>query len=173
MPWRPGRAPAPGPAPVLTSIDPPSRVVGPTADVTLRCLGSNFSPESYIVFAGLAERTDFVSPNEVTTIITGSMFLVADNFVGVQVVRPNGGVSAQQQFQFTSTTARNQAVPGTVYPADPDITAEDATNAAKLTGEGFVPAPANMTAWANGEAMFVGFYAFHWTGTAWAAGGAP
>ena len=64
--------------------------------------------------------------------------------------------------------ARAHAAPGDVFPPDPQITASDAPNAAKLAAEGFVAVPA--TNWTTGQRMFVGPYAFNWNGTAWQAG---
>lgn len=55
-----------------------------------------------------------------------------------------------------------------VFPAEPTITASDATNAAKLAGLGFVASP--LTAWTTGQKMTVGIYDFNWSSTAWAAG---
>ena len=64
--------------------------------------------------------------------------------------------------------SRNTAAPATVYPADPEITASDSTNAAKLAGEGFKAAP--QTNWTTGQKITIGTYDFNWTGAAWAAG---
>jgi hypothetical protein len=64
--------------------------------------------------------------------------------------------------------ARSDANPGDVFPADTDITAQDATNAAKLTAEGFVANP--QAAWTTGQKITIGTYQFNWSGTAWAAG---
>ena len=64
--------------------------------------------------------------------------------------------------------ARSNAKPGDTFPADPDITASDSTNAAKLAGEGFVANPG--TAWTVGQKITVGSYAFNWTGSSWASG---
>lgn len=64
--------------------------------------------------------------------------------------------------------ARGQATPGNQYGADPDITASDAPNAAKLTTEGFVAVP--QTNWTTGQKIQIGAYAFNWSGAAWAAG---
>lgn len=63
------------------------------------------------------------------------------------------------------------AKPGTSYPTEATVTAEDATNAAKLTGLGYVANPT--TAWTPGQCMTVGAYRFSWTSTAWAAGPVP
>lgn len=70
--------------------------------------------------------------------------------------------------------AKNPAVPYSLYPAEPTITASDATNAAKLAGLGFVAAP--QTAWTLMQYIAIdpaALYAFHWNGTAWTAGQAP
>ena len=64
--------------------------------------------------------------------------------------------------------ARADANPGDTFPADPDITAQDSTNAAKLNGEGFVANP--QTAWTTGQKITIGTFQFNWSGTAWAAG---
>ena len=64
--------------------------------------------------------------------------------------------------------ARADSAPGDTFPADPDITAQDSTNAAKLAGEGFVANP--QTAWTTGQKITIGVHQFNWSGTAWAAG---
>lgn len=64
--------------------------------------------------------------------------------------------------------ARADSNPGDTFPADPDITAQDSTNAAKLAGEGFVANP--QTAWTTGQKITIGTYQFSWNGTAWQAG---
>jgi predicted esterase len=99
MPWRAGQAPAPGNEPVLDSIDPIDREVGPTADVVLHCHGSGFTADSFIMFAGIDERTDYVSATELTTIITGSMF-TSPHVVNVHVYKPGAGASDPQSFTF-------------------------------------------------------------------------
>lgn len=58
--------------------------------------------------------------------------------------------------------------PGDVFPAEPTVTAEDAPNAAKLAGLGYVAFPT--TAWTTGQAITIGTFKFNWDGTAWAAG---
>lgn len=60
------------------------------------------------------------------------------------------------------------STPGTVFPAEATVTAQDATNAAKLAGLGYVANPT--TAWTAGQKITVGTYQFNWSGTAWAAG---
>lgn len=62
------------------------------------------------------------------------------------------------------------ARPGDTFPNEPTVTAEDATNAGKLTGLGYVANP--LTAWTVGQAITVNTYRFHWDSTAWVAGAA-
>jgi len=70
----------------------------------------------------------------------------------------------------TSPAAPNKAAasPGTNFPAEPTVTASDATNAAKLAGLGYVASPT--TAWTTGQQITIGGFAFNWSSTAWAAG---
>jgi hypothetical protein len=58
--------------------------------------------------------------------------------------------------------------PGDIYFAEPTVTAQDATNAAKLTPLGYISAIPGT--WASGEFMTVGVHKFHWSGTVWVAG---
>jgi hypothetical protein len=71
---------------------------------------------------------------------------------------------------LTSPAAANKAAaaPGAAFAAEATITASDSTNAAKLTGLGYVAAP--QTAWTTGQQITVGGFAFNWTSAAWAAG---
>lgn len=59
------------------------------------------------------------------------------------------------------------AKPGDSF-TEPTVTAEDATNAAKLAGLGYVAA--TPAAWTTGQFMTVSGYKFNWSGSAWAAG---
>lgn len=68
----------------------------------------------------------------------------------------------------TAPANKSGAAPGTVYPAEATVTAEDATNAAKLAGLGYTAVPT--TAWTYGQKMTVGLFDFNWSGTAWASG---
>jgi len=70
---------------------------------------------------------------------------------------------------YTGAT-KGAAKPGDVFPAEPTITASDATNAAKLAGLGFIANPT--TAWLTTQKMTVGTFDFHWSATAWVAGAA-
>lgn len=80
------------------------------------------------------------------------------------------GIQGNSRIIIGSGTApgRDMARPGSVYPADPQITASDAPNAAKLAGEGFIAIP--VTAWTTGQKITIGTFDFNWSGTAWAAG---
>jgi hypothetical protein len=51
---------------------------------------------------------------------------------------------------------------GDAFPPDVDITASDATNAAKLTAEGFIASPT--TTWPTGQKITIGTYEFFWAG---------
>jgi hypothetical protein len=66
--------------------------------------------------------------------------------------------------------SKGSAAPGQTFPAEATITASDSTNAAKLTGLGYVAAP--QTAWTTGQGVTIGTFLFHWDGAAWAAGAA-
>lgn len=66
---------------------------------------------------------------------------------------------------------KGQAVNGAVFPTEVTITAEDAPNAAKLAGLGYVAVPG--TNWGAGQYMTVGSFRFHWNGTIWVAGPHP
>lgn len=63
---------------------------------------------------------------------------------------------------------KGSASPGDTFPAEVTVTAEDATNAAKLAGLGYVADPT--TPWAADEYMTVGAYRFWWNGTQWMPG---
>lgn len=63
---------------------------------------------------------------------------------------------------------KGAAVDGDAFPSEPTVTASDAANAAKLTALGFIAG--SQAAWATGEQISVGGFAFHWDGSAWAEG---
>lgn len=88
--------------PVLDSIEPTSRVVGPTADVVLHCHGSNFTPYSVIWFADHDEPIVFVSAGEITTIIRGDLFTGPD-VVPVFVRTPGAEPSDSRTLGFEFT----------------------------------------------------------------------
>ena len=60
------------------------------------------------------------------------------------------------------------ATVGSVFPPEPTVTAEDATNAAKLGPLGYVASPTSN--WTTGQYITIGTFKFNWTGSAWAAG---
>jgi hypothetical protein len=66
---------------------------------------------------------------------------------------------------------KGQAINGSLFPGEETITAEDAPNAAKLAGLGYVAVPTSN--WTVGQYMTVGTYRFHWNGTIWVAGPHP
>ena len=66
--------------------------------------------------------------------------------------------------------SKGAAKPGDVFPAEATVSAEDATNAGKLAGLGFVASPT--TAWTAGQKIQVGTHSFHWDGTKFAPGAA-
>jgi hypothetical protein len=63
---------------------------------------------------------------------------------------------------------RAAAANGNVFPSEPTVTAEDAPNAAKLAGLGYVASPTSN--WTTGQKITIGTFNFNWTGSAWAAG---
>ena len=66
------------------------------------------------------------------------------------------------------TASKSAASNGSVYAAEPTVTAQDAPNAAKLTGLGYVAVP--LTNWTTGQSITIGSFLFNWNGSAWAAG---
>lgn len=71
-------------------------------------------------------------------------------------------------YTYGTGVDKGAASPGDVFPAEPTVTAQDATNAGKLTALGYVASPT--TAWTTGQKITVGTFDFNWSGTAWAAG---
>jgi hypothetical protein len=63
----------PNAIPNITSLDPAFVVVG-GLDVTLRVLGEKFTANCVIYINGWDEETTYVSPTEVTTLFTTSLF---------------------------------------------------------------------------------------------------
>lgn len=80
------------------------------------------------------------------------------------------GLTPPTGFGSGYSPAKQFAAPGTTYAAEATVTASDAANAAKLTALGYVAIP--QTAWLTGQQIRIGTFAFHWSGTAWAAGAA-
>jgi hypothetical protein len=93
----------PGPAPTLTSLDPNTAVLG-APNITMHCRGSGFTPESVIVFAGQDEPIVFISPEDITTVITLSLPWGAVT-VPVSVRNADGQQTADLDFTFTEEAA--------------------------------------------------------------------
>lgn len=81
----------------------------------------------------------------------------------VQPPEPTDGCAA-----LAAPAAPGAVEPADVFPASGSVTAQDATNAAALTGLGYIPA--SSTAWAVGEFFTIGTYRFHWDGDSWEPG---
>ena len=90
--------PEPEAVPVLTSLSPASAVIG-GENVTMHCIGSNFTPNSTIVFANQPEPIVFVDEGDISTIITMSLGWGAGP-VPVWVVNAQGQQSEMIEFTF-------------------------------------------------------------------------
>ncbi len=101
--------------PVLTTIQPAMATIG-GADVTLQCVGQNFTPEAFITFNGGEEPTIFVSATKVTTIVKPSTATTPGNYP-VTVVTPFGETEARP-FEFREAGVTREA-------ADPDELEEE------------------------------------------------
>lgn len=93
---RPQDPPSTAGAPVLpttTSIDPTSSPVR-SADFVLTVYGTNFRPDSVILWNGSPESTDFIDDNELQTVVRASMATVPSTATvavrtGAQTSTPN------------------------------------------------------------------------------------
>jgi hypothetical protein len=94
---RTGDEPA-DPAPTLGSISPITAECG-SADITLTCTGTGFTPNSVIVFNGGEEPTTFVSETELTTGVKPS--LVTEPVSVLVTVTDDGNTTYPQTFDFT------------------------------------------------------------------------
>lgn len=90
--------PPPTGKPVLTSVEPPQFVVG-SPSVALHCLGSGFTRECFIAFAGQPERTDFHDDTDVSTLIDTRYWGSADT-VKVAVASMTRGGSQTLDFDI-------------------------------------------------------------------------
>lgn len=121
--------------------------------------------------AGMQVDFEFVPNSAAGTSATGVVTIDPLDFGG-----DDYGAPMDSDFEFSLIGKpdyifppnRGAAAPGEIFPADPQITASDATNAAKLTGLGFVADP--QSAWTAGQKITVGTFDFNWSGAAWAAG---
>jgi hypothetical protein len=96
----PGEGYKPPPTPTLTALVPDTRVIAPTDDLSVQLIGTNFMPSSQIFFAGHFERTTYVSPTELRTLIRGDVFTGPD-VVAVGVINDNIPSNALN-FAFTA-----------------------------------------------------------------------
>lgn len=86
--------------PVLSSLTPNTAVLG-SADITMSCIGTDFTDTTVINFAGNDEPTTFVSETEVTTGVKPSL---GWGEVSVPVKVKNGAVESDP-LDFTFTAA--------------------------------------------------------------------
>lgn len=98
----PGEPYAPAPVPTLTEIDPTSHEVGPGDPFVLTVTGTGFLPGSVIVFGSneIGERTTYVSPTTLTTIVQPDLFPNPDPAIPVKV-RTADQESDSVDFAFT------------------------------------------------------------------------
>ncbi len=81
------------PVPTLTSIFPSSGMAG-SGGFPMTVYGANFTPSSYVRFAGVARATTFVSPSQLTAmILPGDMVITGSYPVDVVNSVPGGGTS--------------------------------------------------------------------------------
>jgi hypothetical protein len=85
--------------PVLTSLNPATAVHG-AADVTMHCLGSNFTTGSVININGAPAATTFVNSGDITAVMP---VLSAPAAALIPVVVINGGVLSSLTKTFTLT----------------------------------------------------------------------
>jgi hypothetical protein len=91
--------PAPTGKPVVTSLEPAEFVIG-SPSVVLHCKGSGFTRDCFIAFAGQAERTDYHSDTDVSTVIDAAVWKGPDT-VAVSVVSQTRGGSTPLEFEIT------------------------------------------------------------------------
>lgn len=100
----PGEAPAPGPAPSISTLVPATAVAGDAADITMIVTGADLVGAT-IVFDGNDEPTTVVSPTELSTGVKPSLFVVAAD-CPVSVRNSDGQVSNALTFSFTDPVTR-------------------------------------------------------------------
>jgi hypothetical protein len=91
---------AAGPTPTLDSLTPATAMLG-DPNFTLHCLGTNFTPDTKILWNGSEEPTVFVSETELTTDVNMATATVAAP-IPVAVRGPSGGVTAPLIFDLTA-----------------------------------------------------------------------
>lgn len=89
------------------------------------------------------------------------------------VLQPGGGGGTGGGTQPPATHGtKGAAAPGDVFAAEATVAAQNAVNAAKLAGLGFVAAPA--TAWTTGQKITIlPTFHFYWDGAQWVDGAVP
>ena len=106
--------------PVITSLEPATCAIG-DPDFTLDVVGTGFSAESVIHFAGHDEPTVFNEPDTVSTGVKPSLWLEP---VTVQCSVRNGPVESDP-VDFVFTEAATEEKKHTVHAADPDDLEEE------------------------------------------------
>jgi hypothetical protein len=91
--------PEPPPAPVITQLLPTFATIG-DPNFALRVIGSGFTPDSIIVFAGQDEPITYLSPGEMTTGVNMKLWLGPDANITVTVRNADGQVSNELIFEF-------------------------------------------------------------------------
>jgi predicted flap endonuclease-1-like 5' DNA nuclease len=126
---------------VLTSIEPTTVELN-SPDFALVCTGTGFAKDSYIVFADQVEPINFVSSEEISTIVKPSLGWGAVT-VPVKVRDYAGEETAALDFTFTEAVGATQAS-ATAPGPDPipvtEITGIGATTASKLSSAGITDA---------------------------------
>lgn len=158
---------------------------GDTLDITVV---SDHNVAAGLVAFSWAHRGEIVAfsftPNQTPDEAGGT----AQTFTGTVQMKPlavggevNGDLRITGSLPITSLTppsafgdgyapSKSFAAPGTVFPADANVTASDATNAGNLLALGYVAVP--QSAWTIGQKISIASYDFHWDGSAWQPGAA-
>ena len=92
--------------PVLSALEPDTFEIG-SPDVTLHCHGSGFDRSCRIGLAGFAERTDYVSDQELTTVINGEVWSVPAD-LQVVVLSERGSSREMLPFAVVAPTRRGR-----------------------------------------------------------------
>jgi hypothetical protein len=103
--------------------------------------------------------------------LTGQPAWANDQYVQTQTAGTPGQVTWDgTAWEAYTGPHKNAAAPSDMFPSETAITAQDATNAAKLPGLGYVATP--LTPWTAGQGITTGAHTFHWGGSAWTPGNA-
>ena len=83
--------------PTLRGVEPSAGVQGKT--VQLRISGADFAPNSVVVFRGSQVETKWVSPKELSAVLTPKQTAEVGNYlIAVQTPKPGGGLSEELGF---------------------------------------------------------------------------